>query len=365
MKKGTKKPNHFLALAIVAAVFITNLYYRHPEVFTYRFSPALIEKYQRSQDIPRDYHIRRIFLSDGDIHIAAGYLYARGESPVYYNFQHPPFIKYLYGASILLFQNPFVAQILLALGYIFLTYFLALKLKTGVKVALFASMLLALDPLLTEVSSQALLDLGQAGLSLLYLISAVFFPANAVLQGIVLGLFAAAKFWAAALFLTALVTIYKWYKKELDYRRFAVQVTVAFITFAAVYTKFFLDGNYNIIFLQAKMLKYWFHHSITSIPAASLIMFLTGYFKTWWGDQRFQMASGWSILWPVGLLISTGTAIFHLRHRKITPFFLIAIIPLLYLLYLGIQAPFNRYFILILPYTYIAISSYLWKKLAK
>ena len=49
-----------------------------------------------SQDIPHEVAGKRLFLSDSEIHIASGYLYALGNNPITFNFQHPPFIKYGY-----------------------------------------------------------------------------------------------------------------------------------------------------------------------------------------------------------------------------------------------------------------------------
>ncbi len=95
---------------ILILVYLGWLAVFQPQVYTYRFDPVLINSYLQSQDIPHEVD-QRVFLSDGEIHIAAGYLYAKGADPTVYNFQHPPLLKYLYGLSILVFHNPYFVQL--------------------------------------------------------------------------------------------------------------------------------------------------------------------------------------------------------------------------------------------------------------
>ena len=95
---------HFTLIFIALSLYYSIIAITKPVVLNYQFHDRLIQQYLRSQDITHDVAMRS-FLSDSDIHIAAGFLYASGADPAEYNFQHPPFIKYLFGVSILIFNN--------------------------------------------------------------------------------------------------------------------------------------------------------------------------------------------------------------------------------------------------------------------
>ena len=97
---------HWIFLISIIVLYIAKLYFYSPEIFHYRFNKSLIDKYFCSQDISHEVPCKRIFLSDSDLHIAAGYLYIKGYDPTVYHFQHTPFVKYLYGIAILLTGNP-------------------------------------------------------------------------------------------------------------------------------------------------------------------------------------------------------------------------------------------------------------------
>ena len=118
MLKKEGKAIHIVFLTLIITVYLIVLFFRNPNIFSYKFDTSLVKKYLCSQDISHEPPCKRLFLSDEDIHIAAGYLYAKGSDPIVYNFQHPPLIKYLYGYSIILFHNPYFVQI--GLGILFL-----------------------------------------------------------------------------------------------------------------------------------------------------------------------------------------------------------------------------------------------------
>jgi hypothetical protein len=174
----------------------------------------------------------------------------------------------------------------------------------------------------------------------------------------VLGVLCASKFWAGPLFFIGLVHLYLLYKRKFDVKNLVLQFLIAFLTFNIVYMRTYLakEGHFNIFFFELKSLKYWFHHSVSSYPGASLILFTAGSMKKWWGDMAWVTAGVWTPLWPLLLFISTSYAAIKSYKIKINELVFLAWIPLLYLMYLGVQAPFERYFILVLPYLYLTVS---------
>ncbi len=344
-----------MSVITCALLFLIILFVKHNVVFHYRFNTSAIPLYQRSQDIPHEVK-DRIFLSDSDIHIASGYLYAKGNDPTSYNFQHPPFIKYLFGYSIRLFQSPYVVQFILGILYILLTYYFAWKVTKNYTVASATILFLAVDPVFHDVASQALLDLGQSVLALAFVIISLYFPASLLVQGIVFGLFAASKFWSTSLFFFVAVYAYKYITtKKIDIKSVSKVLLISFITFCVVYLDSFIHhkGAFNIIFFQLKILKYWLHQSLSSMPAASLLLFMTGYVKSWWGSRGWVWTHPWSVLWPISFVAAICVGLQKKANKELT---FAALLPLVFLIYLGAQAPFTRYFVIILPYLYVSLS---------
>lgn len=338
------------SLCLIFLAYFVILWFKTPEIFSYKFDKILIPRYFLSQDIPHEVNGKRLFLSDSDIHIASGYLYAQGYDPSTINFQHPPLIKYLYGLFIIFFGNPLYVQVIFGMMLLVCTYLMGNVVIGKEPVGLLAAIFLALDPVLISLSKTALLDLGQAVFLTAFVIFSLKKKPSILLSGLFLGLASGSKFWAGSAFMMIIVIAYLMQSKRFILKSFVSQLFVATITFCLIYLPTFIihRGLFNLIFFELKTIKYWFNHSVTSILGASLILFLTGSFKSWWGHKEWMRAGDWSILYPASLLVSV------INYRKF-----IAIIPILYLLYLGIQAPFSRYFIVILPYVYLTLSDFI------
>jgi predicted membrane-bound dolichyl-phosphate-mannose-protein mannosyltransferase len=360
-----KKKDLWIVAGLIL-VYLLVLFSFKRNLFTYKFSKEIIDLYFHSQDITHDVP-GRVFLTDSQIHEATGYLYIHGTDPTEFNFQHPPFIKYWYGLSILLFNNPFYAQIVMGILLILGTYLLGKYGFHSAVISVTACLFLITDPLFLNLSTELLLDMGQAAFLLLYVVSLLYFPKRYVLSGILLGFAAGSKFWGAPLFFVALLTAYKWYKKELNIADHTKHIIIAAVIFCSIYLRSFIvhNGLFNIIFFELKSFKYWLHHSVSSIPGASLFVFISGYMNSWWGKKEVIQLKPWYFLWPILLFITTITTTIRLLKKKVSKEVLVGAVPILYLLYLGVQAPFSRYFIIILPYLYLTTVSVVFNYLIK
>jgi predicted membrane-bound dolichyl-phosphate-mannose-protein mannosyltransferase len=357
----------FVIIFVIIISYLTLLLNFKKEIFNYRFSYEIIKRYLCSQDIPYEPNCKRVIVSDDEIHIGAGYLYAKGADPAVINFQHMPLIAYLYGFTSIYLKNPYFLEIFFGILYLFLTYFLADKIFGKRIIAILACLFLLIDPLFFDISSQASYELGQAVFAMLYFYSLLFLK-NPIIAGIFLGLFATSKYYGAAIFFVLFLNFYLFIKKDFFWKKFFTHLLVAFLVFCLVYIKTFINHKFlfNIFFFQLKLLKYWINHSITNLPFASIILFLTGFFKKWWGDYRFTLINVWSIFWPISFFIE----IYLLRdfiktkkfdYKKIEIKTLVFALPIFYLLYLGSQAPFVRYFVILLPFSYMGLSYFLVK----
>lgn len=362
----------FIIIFVIIISYLSLLFNFRREIFNYRFSDNIVKRYFCSQNIPYQPPCKRIFLSDEEIYIATSYLYIKGADPAgaAYNFQHMPFLGYLFGLFILYFKNPYFLQIIFSGFYLLLAYFLAIKIFKNRVISLLTVFLVLNDPLFLDISSHIFYDLGQAVFAMLYFYSLLFLK-SPIISGIFLGLFATSKYYGAAIFFVLFLNFYLFVKKEFFWKNFFAHFLVAFIVFCLVYIKTFINHKFlfNIFFFQLKLLKYWINHSITNLPFASIILFLTGFFKKWWEDYRFTWINTWTLLWP----ISFFTELYLLRNfikikkfnlKKIDVKTLVFALPIIYLLYLGSQAPFVRYFIIFLPFSYMSLSYFLTQFLA-
>ncbi len=366
MAKIKKKGNSLVVYSIVIVtclivLYIFSLLIFKRYMFSYTFKTSLVREYLHSQDIPYYVPGQRYMLSDGDLHIASGYLYVKGADPTQYHFQHTPFLKYLYGYTILLFRNPYYLEILLGILYIVISYFLGLKIYKSISVAALASFLLAVGPLPLMISGDFSFELGQAVFFLLYFMIVFFYDGHVFLSGVMLALWASSKFWGSIPFFLLVIYGYQFWLKKFNVKKFIMHFIIAFLVFSLTYVKTFIDkgGLFNIVFFQLKILKYWLTHSITDIPFASLLLYLTGFYKSWWGSNAVIRGEVWNILWPISFFVSLLTAFRLFSKKQFMLPFLVAIMPVLYLIYLGAQAPYLRYFIIVLPFFYFTLSKFL------
>ncbi len=349
--------SNILGLVFCIGIYILLIWKQQPSFFWQNFDYSLIERYQLSQDIPTEVPGKRLFLSDSEIHLAAGYLYVTGNDPAAFNFQHPPLGKYAYGFATRLIGRPQYAQLSFGIGLLLTTYILAITVTKQRAVAVCATALLAIDPVMQHVSNGFLLDLPQSFFFSLYLLS-LLKSKNAWLHGITLAAVLATKFWGGSLALIAALHFFVLMIQKMSFKKYVQHLAIAVLFFLATYLATFINRGwlFNSIFFQLKVLKYWLHHSVTSIPGASLILFLTGLSKTWWGSGSWVRDTLWFALWPVGLGASVLVAKKSIKTKTLYALSLVCSLPIIHLLYLGVQAPFARYFIMILPYLYIGLA---------
>lgn len=335
-KKRKSNLLHLLVLFIFFLFFIVS----NKENLFQKFNPEVVSRYLRSQDIfdSEDEIKDRVFVSDADIYISAGYLYTNGEDPRSYNFQHPPFVKYLFGYSSKFFNLPFLPNIFFAGIFILEVYLLGKLLFKSEIVGLLSSILLMFDPVFKEVVVYALLDLGQMIFILGFLITTFFYKKNYIIQGVLLGLACASKFYSPVVIFLGIIYLYKFYTKNLNFRRELLVLFFAFLTFLFSYVVSFKNesGLFNIFFHQAKIIKFMLDHNQAVEWGGVLKMFFGGYFV-------------WPILFFVNLYLLFKTKLQDIK-------FLFILVPLIYLLIMCFQIPFTRYFILLLPFFYLNLT---------
>ncbi|WKZ25507.1 MAG: hypothetical protein QY322_03935 [bacterium] len=342
LKKNILKSRfHLTILFVVFSLFV----FLNKEYLFRKFDSIIVESYLRSQDIlDTENKIKdRIFVSDEEIYIASGFLYANGASPTEYNFQHPPFIKYLYGLSAKYFNLPLLPNIIFSAILLSEVYLLGkLVFKSGV-VGLFGATLLLIDPVFKEITIYGLLDLGQVVFLLGFILTTFFWKKHWIGQGVLLGLAIASKFYSPVIMFLAIIYMYKIVTKQFDLKRELFVLVVASISLALTYTISFLKGDYNFLFHQAKIIKFMLDHNRAIEWGGAASMFFGGYY-----------------LWPISFFVT----LFLVIQTKVKELkFLLLITPVVYMFVMLFQLPFTRYFILILPFLYLSLSKLICEKL--
>ncbi len=354
LKQSFQRNKSNLLYLTILFVFTLFFFYLNKDFLFQKFDLGVINRYLRSQDILDKENIikDRILVSDEEIYIASGFLYANGASPIEYNFQHPPFIKYLFGVSVKYFNLPLIPNLVFA-GLLLLEVFLLGKLifKSEI-VGLLSSLLLLFDPVFKEVTIYALLDLGQMVFLLGFILTSFFWKKHWIGQGVLLGLAVASKFYSPVIIFLGIIYIYKIITKQFDLKRETLMLIVALVTFASTYTISFINGDFNFFFHQAKIIKFMIDHNRAGIM-------LDHNQAVEWGGV-IPMFFGGYIVWPILFFVN----LFVLFKSKFTgPSFVYALIPAIYFFVLCFQLPFTRYFILILPFLYLSLSAFAISKI--
>lgn len=346
--------NIYFQITILLLLFLVIFLIRGgSEVFKYKFDSDIVGAYKNSQDIPHEVE-SRVYLSDSDIYVASGYLYAQGSDPTLYNFQHPPAIKYLYGLSIKVFNNPYFVQIYFALGLLAVTFLLAYRLTDSYSASWLSSLFLVADPVFNEVANHALLDLGQSFLFISFLYLFLYKRKTIALPGVVLGLLISSKFYSGVLLMIFFVYGCDYYfNKTKPGKHDLYTWLIAIVVFNLTYTVSYIEGGlFAPLLNQLKSIKFMLTHNTSLTYFSTLALFFTGNIDSWWGDGGKIYSEVWSILWPVGLI----TSVIHVARKRIYPNTMVFLLPVFYFLISATQLPFTRYFILIIPFIYIAFS---------
>lgn len=356
--KSTSLLKKILPYILISLLFFGYLFLKHQDIFKYKFNPSLVSEYLRSQDIEDTNNVikDRVFLSDSDLYIASGYLYAIGNDPTKYNFQHPPLMKYLFGFSSRFLGNPFYVQIFFGLVLLLLTYFLGLKIFRSIWISSIGTLLLLIDPVFSNMTREVLLDSGQAVFALSYIILSFFYPGSYILQGVFLGLFAASKFWSTAVIIAILIFGYKILlkKEKINFKKILASFVIASLVFSATYIVSFIKagGLFNIFLYEGRVIKFMLSHNSAGLPGGSIFLFLSGFFAPWW-QGGLSRSDVWSVFWPISFFTSLGLAL-KTKIKEIRFFFYL--LPIAYIILTATQVPFTRYFIIILPYAYLNLS---------
>lgn len=345
-------------LILVGLIIALGLFvYQHRDIYLSRYNGgAEFAYYQNSRYVRGD---KSDYLpSDSQVYALKGYLFvAKKLDPVNFEPGHPPLSAYFMGASILLFGNPVISNLIFGLASLVVFYLLAVSITKHKTLAALLTIFLFSEPLFRGQLIEPLLDIYQ----LFFVLVAAFFYIKwlhrpnfrliAIYQT-ALGLALASKFFLSGLpvvFALFLPTVFSG-----DFRRFKQHVAaLAFIGLG------FSLGHLSYFFFHPSLLEFaryqryvlnWWAGSPQIAPFAVWDLIFTNRWHTWWDNQSIIAAGEWRFTWPltIGLgLISLPTLL--IRKKFTLPALTLWFWQVFVLTQLSFTAVFPRHLLLILP----------------
>lgn len=261
-------------------------------------------------------------MSDNELYPYAGYRYFQGDDLFSINPEVPPFGKYLYGASLSIFGNPYFASLLLYVICLVSFYsFSKLLLKDSYK-AQISVILLLISPLYFQQLSLTMLDLPLLLFFLLHLnfvlrISSSSIQSNCIyslLAGLSLGFFSATKF-PIYLPIILLIDLYFLAKKH-HVKSFIIILIVTIFSYLLTFFPYFTSGKSMIDFIRSEIwtVKFYLSGKIKENIFVKIMAIIFGIIKyPQFNQLDYERIDTWNIFWPITLFIS----LFHLLKFKL------------------------------------------------
>jgi predicted membrane-bound dolichyl-phosphate-mannose-protein mannosyltransferase len=305
-------------------------------------------------------------MSDNELYQYAGYKYLKGEDLFLINPEVPPLGKYIYGVSIIVFNNPYYASLTLFVLAFVAYYFLITKLVKNEQHQFIAFLLYLLSPLVFQQITRSMLDLPLLLFFLLHINFIIRIGEKksqnknillTVLAGISLGFFAASKFPVYVPFILLADLIYLFKEKKLIY-----SIPIMFVTaimYTLMFLPYFLKGNSFYSWIKAELWTIDFYSGgrAKEHVLSKILGLFTGFVLYIHSNRGIERIETWSITWPAAII----TGIFFMKKNflknKSNQLFYIQFLFVELLLFLLIFDFAPRYFlaILVLGITFIVI----------
>lgn len=373
-----------IATYFFLAVAVFNIFapvFNNRNKFLEKFDVKLYEKkYNNSQYvIPRSKNP----ISDEELLSYAGYKYATGLNPILINSDHPPLGKYIIGWSTLLTGNSRTVSLFFALANLVLLMLIVFTITKSRLLSVMALFFASLDTVfLDQVIYSPVLDIIQLFFflfsSYIFLVwvktkkNLLFVP-----LGISLGAFSAAKLYFPAIifslviFLISLATTKKFIKSGV---LIFLTVVLAFITYAASYTRYFMLGNsFRSFFgVQKWIFLFWKNNSIqvAKYYGGVIPLILFNRWKVWWGNKQYINFEHWSIFWPIFFILGIVSILYFFSKGYPRNFYsfsahFFSIWASLFTIYLCLIPISPRYLMLLYFPIYILVSLFIGIKFKK
>lgn len=273
----------------------------------------------------------------------------------------PPLGKYLYGAAIVLWNNPYVVTIPLYLFTLLFFFLISREVLKEKKQQIIALLLFILDPLIISQLRQTMMDLPQLLAILIHVYVMILFLRSkpawkkditlSLIAGLALGAFISLKIGFFAVFIFLIDIFFMMKKRKLFYcSSLAIGLMIPFL---ASHTVFFLSGHSLVDFMRTQkwVLMFYITSRASPVRSAALMSLVFGFIKGWDPKDVWHRFGEWSFVWPI---ITIGTVKYgyqqYLKGKRVgSTIYLLAITVGLFISFLLVPF-FVRYLLLVLPF---------------
>lgn len=315
------------------------------------------DRYEHSQyQLP----LSKRIIGDEGLFAYSGYRLINGDNPISINGDKPPVAKYLFGLSILLFNNPLHIVLIFGICSLIVFYFIAKHFLQDVRLGILVTAFLFLDPLFFTQFWVTALDLMQ----LFFLLLNILFLINigklyrwnilvALGSGLSLGLFVEVKPPIVVPIIFVLETIFLIYKGFI--KEYFIFIIGLLLGIFIPYLRFIFLGNgiVDIMKVHKYMASIYLQSELKAHAGAIWLTLMVGKFPNIVTGSLINVYEWW-ILWPILTLLGIAMAILSFFAKKITvlkkglAFFLLAS-----LIIFTFIPSYPRYLVLVLPFLYL------------
>ena len=355
--------NRYVLIGILLAIICINIYSYRSVYLTPYDSIYWQELYDNSQwRIPNS----KRSIGDELLYQVAGHYIIRNGKIFEINPEVPPLGKYIYGFSIYLINNAYVAALIMFIITLFLYKKLGEKfLSADITGQYIALILFSSDLLILSQAGQTMLDLPQLMLLLLHIL--FFYKSQEkekdnyfiLLAGITLGLFAAVKIGYTTIIILVANCLYLAKNKKIF--NIPLLLLSTCIGYLSVYIPFFLQGKTILEFIKSELWVLNFYLSskaiVSSTYGMAVISLITGFIRGWGNEADWARVKEWSIFWPFYLFSLFLFTFLYLKSKKIRQEYpkidYLLILTIFLLISLMIIPFFARYLVIIIPFAII------------
>ena len=309
---------------------------------------------------------------DNSLESFAAGIFLRGLNPILIVHDQPPLGRYMISLSLVLFENPNTIMLVFLFSSLVGIYLISFEATKNVLLSFIPPMIFANEPLfLSKFSYTPLLE----PIQLPFIVFSIYFFIKGeqskkyliwfVATSIMLGFVISTRFFALGAVLLFSLCVVLPFTKQWKKKTVAFFLTLPFslLVLLSAYTVTIMSGYtpLQIFGIQKYILVY--HKSQLTMPFTFLDLILFNKWHTWWAGNAILNDYQWIIVWPVAFVLSIVYFVFALikRNMPTTADKTMLSWVICYSLFLCLGKTSTRYFLPLVPFLYIASTSFLQK----
>jgi hypothetical protein len=270
---------------------------------------------------------------------------------------HPFLASYLYGLSVIIFQNPYFASLFAFTLSVIFFLLIAQKITGKTSTITILTSLLILDPLFNEAIFTTMLDIYLLLFSLVSLYFLLCFYErkkirDALISSLFLGFCVSTKFYPATLPLMGTFVLTTVFKKDFSlFKKHLISLPMILLGFAIGHFTFFAYHLDLLAFVRyQRFIQNWWAGSPSVEPFIVFGIIFQNQWHTWWDKKEVIRLEYWSPVWGL-LLLSSLTLLNKLKNPNSVIFIFWILLSFVMFSFMAI---YPRHLLAVLPALYLS-----------